>query len=195
MRAAIVARFGAPDVIEVSEVPDPIPGPGEISIDVTHAAVGLVDIFIRQLYKDRDGLPQPPYVPGLEVAGTVRQLGDGVDGLTVGEPVVNLSGTGAECGYAAIKVVDARFAGSLASSRVDPALAVATVPNAATAYLALTRVAHLQAYETVLVPAHSAGWRPPFPGSLAASAPRRLSPPCARPVSRPPGLRDCRMTE
>jgi NADPH:quinone reductase-like Zn-dependent oxidoreductase len=111
MRAAIVTRLGAPDVIEVSETPDPIPGPGEVSIDVTHAAVGLVDVFIRQgLYKDREGLPQPPYVPGLEVAGTVRELGDGVDGLTVGEQVVTLSGTGAEGGYAAIRAVDARFA-------------------------------------------------------------------------------------
>jgi NADPH:quinone reductase len=74
MRAAIVTRFGAPNVIEVSEVPAPIPGPGEVSIDVTHAAVGLVDVFIRQgLYKDRDGLPQPLYVP-LEVAGIVREL-------------------------------------------------------------------------------------------------------------------------
>ena len=48
MRAAIVTRFGTPDVIQKSELPDPIPGPGEVSIDVTHAAVGLVDVFIRQ---------------------------------------------------------------------------------------------------------------------------------------------------
>ena len=82
MRAAIVTRFGAPDVIQVSEIQDPIPGPGEVSIDVTHAAVGLVDVFIRQgLYKDREGLPQPPYVPGLEVAGSIRELGDGLDGF------------------------------------------------------------------------------------------------------------------
>ena len=46
-----------------------------MAIDVTYAAVGLVDIYIRQgLYKDRAGLPQPPYVPGLEVAGTIRAL-------------------------------------------------------------------------------------------------------------------------
>ncbi|MGH2886112.1 MAG: alcohol dehydrogenase catalytic domain-containing protein, partial [Solirubrobacteraceae bacterium] len=141
----MVTRFGAPDGFEISEMPDPIPGPGEVSIDVAYAAVGLVDIFIRQgLYKDRAGLPQPPYVPGLEVAGSIRELGDGVDGFSVGEPVVTVTGTGAEGGYASISVVDARFAVSLAGSGVDPALAVAAVPNAATAYLALTRVAHLQ---------------------------------------------------
>ena len=59
MRAAIVTRFRAPDVLEASELPDPIPGPGELSIDVTHAAVGLVDVVIRErLYKYREGLPQ-----------------------------------------------------------------------------------------------------------------------------------------
>jgi NADPH2:quinone reductase len=173
MRAAIVTRFGTPDVIQKSELPDPIPGSGEVSIDVTHAAVGLVDVFIRQgLYKDRGGLPQPPYVPGLEVAGTVRELGVGVDGFTVGERVVTVTGTGAEGGYASIRVVDARFVVSLASSGVDPALAVAAVPNAATAYLALTRVAHLQEGETVLVHGALGGLASTFPGvarSLGAS--------------------------
>lgn len=173
MRAAIVTRFGAPDVIEVSEIPDPIPGAGEVSIDVAHAAVGLVDVFIREgLYKDREGLPKPPYVPGLEVAGMVRELGDGVDGFTVGEPVVTLSGTGAEGGYVAIRVVDARFVVSLGSSGVDPVLAVAAVPNAATAYLALTRVAHLRSGETVLVHGALGGLASTFPGvarSLGAS--------------------------
>jgi NADPH:quinone reductase len=84
MRAAIVTGFGAPEVLEVSEMPDPSTGPGELSI---------VDVFIRQgLYKDREGLPQPPYVPGLEVAGAVRELGDGVDGFVAGEPVVTVTG-------------------------------------------------------------------------------------------------------
>jgi NADPH2:quinone reductase len=192
MRAALVRRFGAPNVIQVSEIPDPIPGPGEVSIDVTHAAVGLVDVFIRQgLYKDREGLPQPPYVPGLEVAGTVRELGDGVDGFTAGEPVVTLSGTGAEGGYAAINVVDARFAVSLGSSGVDPAVAVATVPNAATAYLALTRVAHLQSGETVLVHGALGGLASTFPGvarSLGASAVVGTVRPTSLPTAMASGL-------
>jgi NADPH2:quinone reductase len=192
MRAAIVTRFGASDVIEVFEIPDPIPGPGQVSIDVTHAAVGLVDVFIRQgLYKDREGLPQPPYVPGLEVAGTVRELGDGVDGFTVGEQVVTLSGTGAEGGYAAITLVDARFAVSLGSSGVDPALAVATVPNAATAYLALTRVAHLQSGETVLVHGALGGLASAFPGvarSLGASTVVGTVRPTSLPTAEASGL-------
>jgi NADPH:quinone reductase len=192
MRAAIVTRFGGPDVLEISEMPDPIPGPGELSIDVTHAAVGLVDVFIRQgLYKDREGLPQPPYVPGLEVAGSIRELGDGVDGFIAGEPVVTVTGTGAEGGYAAISVVDARFVVSLGSSGVEPALAVATVPNAATAYLALTRVAHLQPGETVLVHGALGGLASTFPGvarNLQASTIVGTVRPTSLPVAEASGL-------
>jgi NADPH:quinone reductase len=155
----------------------------------------IIDRPRRLVLATTEHLPQPPYVPGLEVAGTVRELGEGVDGLTVGEPVVTLSGTGAVGGYAEIEAVDARFVVSVGSSGVDPALAVAAVPNAATAYLVLTQIAHFQAGETVLVHGALGGWRPPFPASRVASAPRGLSGPSARRVSRSPRLRDCPMTD
>ncbi|WP_329423635.1 hypothetical protein OG339_24430 [Streptosporangium sp. NBC_01495] len=58
MKAVQVTRFGEPDVLAVADLPDPTPGPGQVAIDVTHAAVGLIDVYIRQgLYKDREGLP------------------------------------------------------------------------------------------------------------------------------------------
>ncbi len=128
MRAAVVTRFGGPEVFELAELPDPVPGPGQVAIDVAYAAVGLIDIYIRQgLYKDRAGLPQPPYVPGLEVAGTIRALGEGVEGFQVAEPVVTLSGTGAEGGYASVTVVDAAMTVSLDRTGIGPAAAVAAM--------------------------------------------------------------------
>jgi NADPH2:quinone reductase len=165
MHAAVVTRFGEPGVFELTELPDPVPGLGQVAIDVSHAAVGLVDVYIRQgLYRDRQGLPQPPYVPGLEVAGTIRALGEGVEGFRIGEPVVTLSGTGAEGSYASVSVVDAAMTASLEGTGVDPALAAAAVPNAATAYLALTGVAHLQPGERVLVHGALGGLASAFPG-------------------------------
>ena len=99
----------------------PSQGRGQVAIDVAYAAVGLVDIYIRQgLYKDRPGLPQPPYVPGLEVAGTIRALGDGVEGFGIAEPVVTLSGTGAEGGYASVTVADAAMTVSLDGTGIGP---------------------------------------------------------------------------
>src|ERR1700753_3084743 len=107
MKAVQVTQFGDPAVLEVVDRPDPTPGPGQVAIDVTHAAVGLIDLFFRQgLYKDRPGMPQPPFVPGLEVAGTVRALGDGVAGYRAGEQVVAMSRTGTG-GYASVYVADA----------------------------------------------------------------------------------------
>jgi len=165
MHAAVVTRFGDPEVFELTELPDPVPGPGQVAIDVSHAAVGLIDAYLRQgLYRDREGLPQPPFVPGLEVAGTVRALGEGVRDLRVGEPVVTLTGTGPEGGYASVSVVAAAMVASLEGTGVDPALAVAAVPNAATAYLALTGAAHLRPGEWVLVHGALGGLAATFPG-------------------------------
>lgn len=48
MRAVSANAFGDPSVLSVGELPDPAPGPGEVTIDVTHAAVGMVDLFFRQ---------------------------------------------------------------------------------------------------------------------------------------------------
>jgi NADPH2:quinone reductase len=165
MRVALVTRFGDPDVFQTTELPDPTPGAGELSIDVSHAAVGLIDVYLRQgLMKDRPGLPQPPYVPGLEVAGTVRALGPGVTGFRVGEPVVTVSGTGPTGGYTSIAVVDAIHAVSLDGTGIDPALAVAAIPNAVTAHIALTHAAHLQPGERVLVHGAYGGLASVFPG-------------------------------
>lgn len=164
MKAVQVTRFGGPDVLTVAELPDPVPGPGQVAIDVTHAAVGLIDAYIRQgLYKDRDGLPQPPYVPGLEVAGTVRALGDGATGFTVGEKVVALSagGTG---GYASVYIRDQAYVVSTQGYDIDPGLAVAVVPNAIMAHVALTRVITMSAGERILIHGALGALAAAFPG-------------------------------
>lgn len=164
MKAVQAARYGDPGVLEVVELPDPAPGPGEIAIDVTHAAVGLIDLLFREgRFKDQPGMPEPPFVPGLEVTGTVRALGDGVTGFTAGEKVVSMAngGTG---GYAPIFIAQAALVISLEGYGIDPALAVSVVPNAAMAHVALTRVAHLAAGESVLVHGALGGFSAAFPG-------------------------------
>jgi NADPH:quinone reductase len=145
MRAVTITRFGAADVLTLEEVPVPEPGPDQVAIDVTHAAVGLADVLMRR--GDLGGTP--PIIPGLEVAGTIRALGDRVAGLRVGQPVVTLSRPTAG-GYAEVTLADAAITFPL-DERVDPALAVAVVPNATTALLALDAVAHLRTEESVLI--------------------------------------------
>jgi NADPH:quinone reductase len=164
MKAVVATRFGDPTVLTVVDRPDPTPGPGQIAIDVSYAAVGLIDVFLRQgLYKDRPGLPQPPFVPGLEVAGTVRELGPGVAGFAVGERVVTFSATGAG-GYASVVVASADLLVSTEGYDIDPAVAAAVVPNAAMAYLAFANVARLAPGESVLIHGALGGFAAAFPG-------------------------------
>lgn len=164
MQAIQVPRFGDPSVLELVELPDPRPAPGQITIDVSHSAVGLIDLFFRQgVYKDTPGMPQPPFVPGLEVVGTVRALGDDVTGFVVGEQVVAMS-TGGIGGYAGVYVAEPTSVVSIEGKGIHPALAVSMIPNAAMAHVALTHVARLKEGETVLVHGALGGFPAAFPG-------------------------------
>lgn len=164
MRAVQATAFGDPAVLAVVELPDPSPGPGEITIDVTHSAVGLIDLHLRQgVYSDAPGMPQPPFVPGLEVTGTVRELGPGVADFRVGEHVVAMSLTGTG-GYASVYVANASFVVSIDGFAIDPGIAVSMIPNAAMAHAALTEVAHLKEGERVLVHGALGGLASAFPG-------------------------------
>ncbi|GLZ02091.1 zinc-binding dehydrogenase [Actinoplanes sp. NBRC 103695] len=164
MKAVQVTQFGQPHVLALTELPDPEPGPGQVAIDVTHAAVGLIDVYLRQgLYEGVPGLPQPPYVPGLEVAGTVRALGAGVTDLAIGEQVVTLSAS-ATGGYASVYVSDRARVLSTQAHDLDPALAVAVVPNALMAHVALTGPIQLHPGDRVLVHGAFGGLAAAFPG-------------------------------
>jgi NADPH2:quinone reductase len=164
MKAIQVSRFGDPSVLALADLPDPAPGPGEVAIDVSHAAIGLVDVYIRQgLYRDRPGLPQPPYVPGLEVAGTVRALGAGVTGFTIGEHVVALSGNGTG-GYSSVYIRHQDFVVSTEGYDLDPAQAVAVLPNAIMAHVALTHVARMTEGESILIHGAHGAFAAAFPG-------------------------------
>lgn len=164
MKAVQATRFGDPTALAVVDLPDPTPGPGQIAIDVTHAAVGLIDVFFRQgLFKDQQGMPEPPFVPGLEVAGTVRAVGDGVTGFSIGEEVVTFSTSGTG-GYASILVSDQELVVSTEGHLIAPSLAVAVVPNAAMAHLALTGVARMSPGKSILIHGALGGFASAFPG-------------------------------
>ena len=86
MRAVVIPKPGDPDVLEVADRPAREPGEGEVRIAVKAAAVNPTDIGLRQ----RGGGPDldPPWVPGMDAAGTIESVGPGVERLTVGEEVM-----------------------------------------------------------------------------------------------------------
>lgn len=94
MRAILVEEVGGPEVMTVREVPDPVPGPKDLLVDVEAIGLNFIDTY------QRGGLyPMPtPFTPGLEGAGTVTSVGEEVNGFGVGDRVVWLGvlGTYAE---------------------------------------------------------------------------------------------------
>lgn len=110
MRQVQFSRFGGPEVLEIIETPTPQPGRGQALIRVRAAGINFAETLLRQ---NRYAVtPELPSVPGVEVAGTVENLGeDCVGGLAVGMRVAApLFATGAMAGgYADHVVVDARI--------------------------------------------------------------------------------------
>src|SRR5258708_19241860 len=86
MKAIQMSEQGGPEVLQLVELPDPQPGPGEVLIKVDAAAVNFSDLMRRR--GDVYPVPTPvPFVPGAEVAGTVAALAAGVEALAVATPV------------------------------------------------------------------------------------------------------------
>jgi len=153
VRAATVTRFGGPEVFEIVRRPDPVPGPGQVSIGVEAADVLWLETLIRS-GAGRDYWPhRPPYVPGNGVAGVVRQAGPGAGRGLVGRRVA--AHTGGQGGYADQAVVAAGDV-SLVPDGLSPAMAAAVLHDAATA-LALFDVTKVGAGDTVLVVGGSGG--------------------------------------
>ncbi|WP_426445735.1 NADP-dependent oxidoreductase [Paenibacillus sp. S-38] len=92
MRAAAFASFGGPEVLRVMELPEPQAGPGQVRVHVKSAGVQHFDCAVRSGWKPAYGLEvKLPQIPGNEFAGIVDQVGEGVNGFTVGSQVLGYS--------------------------------------------------------------------------------------------------------
>lgn len=98
MRVAKVIRFGGPEELVPAEVPDPVPGAGEVVVEVTVAGMTFVETQIRRGTDKWHERPQLPYIPGGLVAGRVSAVGSPAHGDWLGRRV--LAGTGETGGFA-----------------------------------------------------------------------------------------------
>ncbi len=102
MKAVVCSEFGPPENLTIEELPDPVPGPGQVVVDIRAAAITFPDtLIIENRYQFRG---EPPFVVGGEVGGTIAAVGPDVDGLAVGDDVVGGGGTG---GFAEQVLLDA----------------------------------------------------------------------------------------
>jgi putative PIG3 family NAD(P)H quinone oxidoreductase len=151
MRAITIAEPGGPEVLTPAEVPDPVPGAGEVLIQVSAAAVNRADVLQRRGFYD----PPPgasPY-PGLECSGRIAGVGPGVAGWAVGDEVCALLAGGA---YAEQVVAPV---GQLlpVPKGMDLAVAAALPEVTATVWSNVFQIAHLRPGETLLVHGGSSG--------------------------------------
>jgi NADPH:quinone reductase-like Zn-dependent oxidoreductase len=152
MRSVWIPRTGPPEVLEVRDGPDPVPGAGAALIRVRASGVNFADVMARLgFYADA---PPRPCVVGYEVAGTVERLGPGgVDGLAVGQRVVALTRFG---GYAEAVAVPAAQVFPL-PDRMTFEEGAAVPVNYLTAVLMLRHFGNVRAGERVLVHAAAGG--------------------------------------
>jgi len=149
MRAIQALRAGGPDVLELVELPDPTPGPGEVLVTAAAAGINFIDTYRRSgLY------PMPfPHVPGSEGAGVIAALGDGVTGLAVGD---RIAWADAPDSYAELVRVRASRALRVPDG-VDLETAAALPLQGLTAHYLATSTYPVQPGDTILVHAGAGG--------------------------------------
>ena len=149
MKAIQINSVGGPEVLQVTEVPIPEPGSGQVLIRVEAVGVNFVEIYFRKgVYK-----ATLPFTPGSEAAGTVEKLGPGVTGFEEGDAVASVSVLGSYAEYALVPAAQL----IKVPSRLTPEQSAAAMLQGMTAhYLAFSTFA-LKAGETALVHAGAGG--------------------------------------
>jgi NADPH2:quinone reductase len=141
MQVVMCEAYGGPETLVVKDVPSPEPKPGEVKIRLKARGVSYTDILrVAGQYHVKTA---PPFIPGGEAAGQIIALGDGVEGLSVGDRVLSGGGFAEETVQPAASVV--KLPASVAFEA-----AASFRSNYMTAYYAMQR-ARLQPGETVLV--------------------------------------------
>jgi NADPH2:quinone reductase len=150
MHAVEVRSLGDPSVLEWRTRDEPAPGPGEVTIRVTQTGVNFADVQARR--GAYHGGQAPPFVPGLDCAGTIVALGDGVDALRAGQRVAAFPANGSYAEYV--------VAPAITTYPLDSAISdddAASLLMLVTAYNVLTLAGRLAPGEHVLVHAGAGG--------------------------------------
>jgi len=145
MRAIRCVNYGEPSELRVENLEEPVPGPGQVLLDVEAAGLGYVDaLLVRGAYQVKTPLP---FIPGSEVAGTIEAVGEGVSGDLIGSRVMALSPRGA----LAEKVAIPAAVCSTIPDDMSAEAAAGFIVSYCTALYGFENCGHLQPGETVLV--------------------------------------------
>jgi len=148
MLAVLCRQFGPPDSLVVEEVPEPVPGAGEVLVRIAAAGVNFADgLMVAGRYQVK---PPFPFVPGLEFAGVVAALGADVQSLRVGDRVMGAPAMGG-CFADYLCMPADRLFPVPAEAQMSLELAAGLLIGHGTALFALKQRAQIQPGETVLI--------------------------------------------
>lgn len=151
MKALLSRTPGGPETLVVEDLPNPKPGKGEVVVEVAAVGLNFPDLLIiRDMYQFK---PERPFAPGAEIAGTVAAVGEGVEGLALGQRVLGFPGWGGLAEQVALK----REMVTPIPDAMPFADAAAFLMTYGTSYHALTDRAALKTGETLLVLGASGG--------------------------------------
>lgn len=151
MKAAVVTRFGPPEVLQIQDRRTPVPREDEVLVSVKAIGLNFADVMARLgVYP---AIPEPPFVPGIEFSGVVSALGKEVHNLKKGDRVWGFTKQGA---YAEFVCVPSTMLQVL-PRKMDFRQAVAMGVTSLTAYHALVTLANVRKKERVLIHAAAGG--------------------------------------
>ncbi|HVN32793.1 MAG TPA: zinc-binding dehydrogenase [Thermoanaerobaculaceae bacterium] len=151
MRAWVAPSYGPPEVLRLTDLPDPVPGPGEALVRVRAIGLNFADCAARLGVYPR--VPRPPFVPGMEVSGEVVALGEGVSDPPVGTRVAAVPIFG---GHAELVKLRARFLRPLPLN-LDFVTGASLAVTGLTADHALFTVGRVRKDERVVITAAAGG--------------------------------------
>lgn len=150
MRAVRYHRYGDSDVLQYEEAPRPVPGPHQVLVKVAATSFNPVDAGIRGGYLSEVYEIRFPHIPGVDVAGTIAEMGDGIKGWSVGDAVVAFLPLDADGAAAEYTLVSDELLAEAPKS-VNLTDAAALPEPALTAWQALFEIAGLTAGQTILI--------------------------------------------
>jgi NADPH:quinone reductase-like Zn-dependent oxidoreductase len=154
MKAVLLTAHGGPEMLRYGDAPDPVPGPGEVVVDIHAASVNAADYKVR--LGSYDSKMIFPYILGRDFSGVVAARGPGVSDLAVGDPVFGVCDAGIEEAYAEKIAIKAAIIAKK-PDRLDHAEAAAMALTSLTAIWALEDTARLKAGETILIQGGAGG--------------------------------------
>ena len=149
MKAIQIHETGGPEVLTLADLPIPTPGPGQVLIKIAATGVNFIEIYFRE---GRYKAPLP-LVPGMEAAGVVEQLGEGVSGFAVGDHVAS---TGVIGSYAEYALAPAAQLVKVPNG-IDLKIAAASILQGMTAHYLSHSSFPLKAGDTALIHAAAGG--------------------------------------